>query len=247
MDERPSLGTLLRSQRELKKISLKELARQTKIREHLLKALEEDRYEDLPPPVYIKGFLASYARVVGLNPKDILQQYDQFFRRDLLTSGERRLRRDWNKKQWGMIGGVLFVSFLFSLCFHPYWGIFIKKTSPKETGIKPLSSQQIPPIQEPSIEKDKNLLSIKIAAIERVWIRLRIDDQPEREMILHPGEEGSFQGLRQIYLHIGNAGGLNLVFNEKPLERVGRSGEVIHLTFTPQGWEFKSPERVKNP
>lgn len=247
MDERPSLGILLRSQRESKNISLKELARQTKIREHFLRALEEDRYEDLPPPIYVKGFLASYAKVVGLNPKEILQQYDQFFRRDLQSSRERRLRRNWSKKQWGMIGGVLLICFLFSLYFHPYWGIFSKKASPKESEIRPSSSLQTPPVSESFIEEDKNLLSLKLVATEKVWIRLRIDDHPEREMLLNPGEEDSFQGLRQIYLHIGNAGGLNLIFNGKPLDKMGRSGEVVRLTFNPQGWEFESTQRVKNP
>lgn len=247
MDEKTSLGTLLRFHRESKRISLKELAKQTKIREHFLRAIEEDRYEDLPPPIYIKGFLTSYAKVVGLHPKDILQQYDQFLRKDLQPSEERKLRRNWNKRQWGMIGGVLFISLLFSLFFHPYWGIFFKKTPPREIEIKPPSLLQTLPVQEPYIEEDKSLLSLKLVATEKVWIRLRIDDQPERETILHPGEENSFQGLHQIYLHIGNAGGLNLIFNGKPLEKVGKSGEVIHLTFNPQGWEFKSPERGKTP
>ncbi len=247
MDERSSLGALLRAYRESKKISLKELARQTKIREHFLRAIEEDRYEDLPPPIYIKGFLSSYAKVVGLNPKDILLQYDQFFRRELPPSGEPRLRRSWDRRQWGMIGGVFFISFLFSLFFHPYLGIFLKKTSPKETEIKPPSSLQTLSVQEPFFEEEKRLLSLKIVATEKVWIRLQVDDQPQREMLLNPGEEDSFQGLHQIYLHIGNAGGLNLTFNGRPLEKVGRSGEVVHLIFNPQGWEFKRPEGIQNP
>lgn len=241
MDERSSLGTLLRSHRESKGISLKELARQTKIREHLLKALEEGRYKELPPPIYIRGFIISYAKVVGLDPKDILQKYDQIFKKNLQPPVEKGLRRDWNKKQWGVIGGVLLISFLLSLFFHPYWATFFKKPSPEGIPMKPPSSPQSFPIQEPLIEEDKNLLFLKIVATERVWVRLRVDDQSERDRILNPGEEDSFRGFRQIYLHIGNAGGLNLIFNGKPLEKVGRSGEVVHLTFTPEGWEFKRP------
>ena len=247
MNERTSLGTLLRSYRESKRITLKELARQTKIREPFLKALEEDRYEDLPPPIYVKGFLSSYAKAVGANPKEILQQYDQFFTKNIQTPIEKRIKEKLNQRQWWIIGGVLFISLLFSIFFHPYRTPFSKKTAPEKIEMKPQTSSQPISIQEPLAEMGQSPFSLKIEATERVWIRLGVDDQPEREMILHPGEGGSFQAVRQIYLHIGNAGGLNLIFNEKPLEKVGKSGEVVHLIFTPQGWEFKSPERTKNP
>ena len=55
------LGKYLKAERESRKLSLKEVSESTKIREPLLKAIEEDRYEFLPP-TYVKGFLNAYAR-----------------------------------------------------------------------------------------------------------------------------------------------------------------------------------------
>ena len=42
-------GKYLKRERELRNLSIEEAAKLTKIRGHLLKAIEEDRYEILPP------------------------------------------------------------------------------------------------------------------------------------------------------------------------------------------------------
>jgi hypothetical protein len=64
-------------------------------------------------------------------------------------------------------------------------------------------------------------------------------------MTLKPGETTSHQALKRIHLMVGNAGGLDIIFNGKPLERFGKSGEVVDLIFTPQGVEAKRLERPK--
>jgi len=50
---------------------LREVADATRIREAVLRAIEEDRYEDLPH-LYVKSFLSAYAKYVGLDPTDVI-------------------------------------------------------------------------------------------------------------------------------------------------------------------------------
>ncbi len=69
-------GQYLRSQRELRQISLEEVAAGTKIGIHLLRALEEERWESLPAEVFVKGFIKSYAEYIGLDPEDTLLRYE---------------------------------------------------------------------------------------------------------------------------------------------------------------------------
>jgi len=52
-----SPGKYLKAERELRNLSLEEVSKSTKIKEDFLKAIEEDRYEFLPPVVYVKGLL----------------------------------------------------------------------------------------------------------------------------------------------------------------------------------------------
>ncbi|GEM_PF-1160292 len=76
-------GQYLRSQRELRQISLEEVAAGTKIGIHLLKALEEDRWDALPAEVFVKGFIKSYAEYIGLDPEDTLLRYEATKQKDV--------------------------------------------------------------------------------------------------------------------------------------------------------------------
>lgn len=73
--EAVSFGNWLRRQRELREISLREIADVTKISIRYLEALEQDRFDVLPAPVFAKGFLREYARYVGLDPDEVVNSY----------------------------------------------------------------------------------------------------------------------------------------------------------------------------
>jgi len=75
MDETESLGHYLKKEREKKNISLRDVSRNTRVREHLLEAMEADRYDLLPSPTFVKGFLQSYAKYVGLDPNEVVLRF----------------------------------------------------------------------------------------------------------------------------------------------------------------------------
>ena len=70
-----SIGKYLKAERESRNLSLREVSESTKIKELLLRALEEDRYDLISSPVYVKGFLDAYARCLGLDTNNIILQY----------------------------------------------------------------------------------------------------------------------------------------------------------------------------
>jgi hypothetical protein len=65
----------LRAQRERASLSIEDIARVTKIPERSLRQLEEGKFEELPADVFVRGFLRSYARVVGVNADDVVRRY----------------------------------------------------------------------------------------------------------------------------------------------------------------------------
>lgn len=73
-------GKHLRRERELQNLSIKEAAEATKVREHFLIAIEEDRYDIVPPGLYLRGFLMAYARFLGLDPNDVVLQYQKYLK-----------------------------------------------------------------------------------------------------------------------------------------------------------------------
>ncbi len=72
-----SPGKYLKAKRESRRISLREVADATRIREAVLRAIEEDRYGDLPH-LYIKSFLSAYPKYLGLDPADVITLYQKY-------------------------------------------------------------------------------------------------------------------------------------------------------------------------
>jgi cytoskeletal protein RodZ len=78
MGESP--GKYLEAKRESQRISLREVADATRIRETVLRAIEEDRYEDLPY-IYVKSFLSAYAKCLGLDPTDVIMLHQKYVKK----------------------------------------------------------------------------------------------------------------------------------------------------------------------
>jgi cytoskeleton protein RodZ len=244
MEEKEPIGRYLKSERELRKISLKEVAKNTKVKEHLLKAIEEDQYVSLLSPTYVKGFLLSYAKYIGLDPNDVLLRYESSLKGKSVTQPEALPKKKilWNMKYLWIIGGVIVVSFFASyfLFLHP------SKPPMESISVQPQVEETLPsPPQKigTASTPGEQLFSLQLKAVEETWVRIQIDGQSQNEMTLKRGESTSHQALKRIHLLVGNAGGLDIIFKGKSLERFGKSGEVVDLVFTPQGVETQRLEK----
>ena len=87
-----SIGRYLRGERELRKFSLEEVSKFTRIKEQYLNAIEEDRYDLLPSAIYVKGYLTAYARYLGLDPNDTVLRYQRYLK-ELTIAEEIRLEQ----------------------------------------------------------------------------------------------------------------------------------------------------------
>lgn len=72
-----SLGEKLRHVREERKISISEVAEQTRISPLYIEAIEKDDYKTLPGGIFNKGFVKSYAKFIGFDEQEALQDYSQ--------------------------------------------------------------------------------------------------------------------------------------------------------------------------
>ena len=78
MDTGNKLGEYLRSEREKRQITIEQVASATKINVKLLHALESDNYDALPAKPFVRGFVANYARYIGLDPRMIVEQFEGY-------------------------------------------------------------------------------------------------------------------------------------------------------------------------
>ena len=68
------IGEALRSTRERRGLSIDEVARETRISPRFLEALEAEQFEELPAPVYVRGFLRSYANYLKIEAQPLLDR-----------------------------------------------------------------------------------------------------------------------------------------------------------------------------
>lgn len=76
------LGAFLRQTREDKGLSLDEIASKIKLPARAIKSLEEGHIGDLPHPVYARGFMKSYAEILGIDRDEIMVHLVEAFPAD---------------------------------------------------------------------------------------------------------------------------------------------------------------------
>src|SRR5690349_6199716 len=64
----PTVGQFLRQTRETKGMSVEEVSRATRVPMSSVERIEADRFDELPGEVFVRGFLKSYARALGMTP-----------------------------------------------------------------------------------------------------------------------------------------------------------------------------------
>jgi cytoskeletal protein RodZ len=120
------IGDSLREARIRKGLNLKEAEDATKIRSKYLQALEDDDFEVIPGPTFVKGFLRTYAEFLGLEADLLIDEYRSRFEpnqevhyqpRKPIRDRDRRPRRQSNL----VLVGVIAVALL-ALLYWAGWG-----------------------------------------------------------------------------------------------------------------------------
>jgi hypothetical protein len=73
------IGSSLREARMRQELDFAVLEERTKIRPKYLRALEDEQFDILPAPTYVKGFLRSYAEALGLDGQPFVDEYNSRF------------------------------------------------------------------------------------------------------------------------------------------------------------------------
>jgi len=71
---KPSIGETLRATREFRRASIERVAELLRIEPRFVVALEEDRFEEIGPPVFVKGYLKHYSELLGIDPQPLLDE-----------------------------------------------------------------------------------------------------------------------------------------------------------------------------
>ncbi len=236
-----SIGQDLKRERELRGISLNEIADSTKINIRFLRALEEDRFDILPEQFFTKGIIRTYAKYLGLDEQGVINTYLESLGTQAMqekSAGENKDRSSEGpntppKEKRIFLLFVLIVVIVLSLIIIMYF-VFRKEESPPPNMSKIKSTPQKiqekprlkPPViqEEPEIEQEE--LNLEIIVQQETWIEIFADQEMLETGIKYPGDRLQLKALREFLIHIGNAGGIAYTINGKEGIKFGDSGTV---------------------
>ncbi len=205
------LGEFLRRERELRHISLDDVAERTKISRRYLEAIEEEQFDRLPGETFIRGFIRSYAQSVGLDPADTLLIYSQsrmvHEAPSLRTARTPPVRRAWNERSWlwlFMVGVVIIAGVLVSVLGFLAWPTLLGSTSaPRPDPVNPAVGNAP--------------LILTAIADSDTWLWVTIDEQEPQDMVLRGGQAAKWMGRERFVVSIGNARTTRLKLNGREL------------------------------
>lgn len=245
-----TIGNRLKKARQERNLTLEEVQKKTKIHPRVLKALEEDRPEQILSLTYIKGFLKIYADYLGLDGSSLVKEYVNFHPtsvRQVIDLTKEKLPGGYAKvvsilKRFALILPVLliFILFLFSLR-SIIRSRESKKTkevkSPKVTSKVKVATPSGKAGTSPAATVTKlELLKLAIRAKEDSWIQVKADGKIVFQNVLPKGSSEKWEAKEKLELWVGNAGGIDLELNDKPLGPLGKYGQVIkNILITKEG------------
>jgi hypothetical protein len=104
------IGNSLREARHRRRIDFGVAEQATKIRSGYLRALEDEQFEQLPSPTYVKGFLRTYAEYLGLDGQLYVDEYNSRFVAGDDWDGPRRSRARHAQRSRGIETSIVLVA-----------------------------------------------------------------------------------------------------------------------------------------
>ena len=232
--ELETFGSYLQGFRIKQDLTIETVAAQTKIAAHCLRAIEANDHEQLPAPAYVKSFIRTYAGIVGAN-KDLAVN---LYLSDLKQQETVRLQRLRKRATLGTakraaLAAAVIVGILLLLRFS-------------DIGLEPVPAHRNPDsvgARQPVVPDESSLnegsrlsaespqekLNLKVIAVEQTWLKVIVDGHNAKSYEMKPEDHLELEGSDNFNLMIGNATGLKIYLNDRPVQIYGGSNQVVSL------------------
>ncbi|MBR8836245.1 MAG: helix-turn-helix domain-containing protein [Stigonema ocellatum SAG 48.90 = DSM 106950] len=252
----------IRQVREEKSILIEEIAAHTRIRPAFILALEEGRFEVLPEPIYVQGFIRRYGDAVGLDGAALAQTFATTFSEPKSAEYQENLDK---KPNIHIPLVVPYILLLAAAIFGLFYILNPRRTtdSHAQNQISPLASKQkkvstrassvkqaistkktVPtpvasllrastPTPTISPTTDTNkAVEVALDLQDKSWLQVKVDGKIAFEGTLDKGERKTWTAKKELTIRAGNAGAVLVSENKKEPKSLGPFGGVKQVTFT---------------
>jgi cytoskeletal protein RodZ len=247
------IGTYLRDLRQYHALSLEDVESRTLIPVRTLHAIEEGDLNRLPEPVYVQGFIRRYADAIGANGSEFANAFPTD--PHLISSGHSSRKRPiqaqlrpihlyllYTLLVLGAVSGISYMlnrsagnSLQYASIANPKSGLSTAQTPlefygpplPGQVGLtKPITAKATTP------KSDKPVRINLVVTGQQAWLRVEVDGQTNFEGMLSQGAERNWSANERVTIRAGDAGAIEVSYNEGEAKPIGKPGDVKEVTFS---------------
>jgi len=243
----PTLGETLKEQRETLGLSIEQAEEATRIRGRLLEMLENDDYDHLPDPGYVKGYVASYAKYLELDPIEMVDRYRTqigSLHVHEINVGAEPLDLPTTREQHAIPWKIAVVAVVvLAVLALAVWGVSslfrgqpqdipdlpAETTAPAEA--QPKKEATAPSTTTTKTAAPKPVPFALVVAVEdgsRSWLRITVDGKVDYEGVLEGGNQKEYKVAKEAKLRIGAPGGVTVTRDGQPVTIP--DGEIPSIT-----------------
>jgi hypothetical protein len=155
----------------------------------------------------------------------------------------------------GLSAAALVTVLLACSGFYAWWnkapaaGVRAAKSA-VQTSVVPVKAESGTSPQGPSLDVTTQTgpdgikrVVLNLSATEKTWLSIKCDGKPIFSGILQPSETKTLAGADFATMKVGNAGGIEVLWNGKSIGPIGPRGQVREVMFTPDNFEIKQPTK----
>jgi cytoskeleton protein RodZ len=263
------VGAALRQERVQRQLSIEDVARQTRISQRFLKAIEVDDFATLPGLVFARNFVRQYAALLDMDPVPLLAKLPAYDLESAPMPATPRASSDlswWDPRWNSAVASLAWIVLAFGAAAAAYL-YFNRIPRPQQAAeirsadsvaASPNESQAPAPTEIPaatqtgasgvySTTADTHAVRVIVTARDDSWLQVTAEGKTAFIGILKAGESRTFASDGPVRVRTGNAGGTDISLNGKQLDPLGPVGQIRSVSLTAEGPQYAPKTPVVSP
>lgn len=242
-----SIGQALSAARTERGMTIREISEATRVRQTLIRAIENDDFSLCGGDFYARGHIRTIANVIGIDPAPLLEEFDaerrgaEELRMADAFESEAKAARPRRGPNWTAAMAVALVVVVILGIARLLTGggdgggappVADATTTPTPTATKSAGPSPKPSKSDAVAFADR--VVVRLTARGSSWVSVRTGSGKQLfEGTLNRGDSKQFTDRRRIRLIVGNAAAVQLLVNGKDVGAPGGPGEVVRVDFEP--------------
>lgn len=232
------IGSEFKAARERLGMTTAQAAQRLHMRAMFVDALEREDWKTVGEPVYVRGFIRNYARLLGL---DTAASVAAFNRSDFAEApleetfeferpARNRFRYPWLLAGMSALALFLVVKVVWTMVTPSAAG-HSEMHAPAATAMVTNAQPALLPGANAAARAPQNGVDLRLELTQSCWLSVAVDGKRVIYQTLPAGTIKEFHGVREITMRAGNAGGVIATIDGQHLGALGGPGQVEDRVF----------------